>query len=256
MSGFLRMRPLTLTRESTRVRRGVRRSVLAAVFAIAATIAAPALRAQVLSGTVRDSASQQPLPNTRVLALDPSGRATASVMTDQQGRFRISPWTSRAAASTGTVRIRALRMGFRPREETVHRASAAAPFEVSLVPFPIVLEEFQVMAASCPKRADRAPSLALLRQVRQALFATVLARSQSSATMTRLLYDRNVESGTGRVQSQSVWTKVTSATSEPFTAARSATLFNRQGFVRDSLGGHRYLGPDAVWMIYEGFACG
>jgi hypothetical protein len=225
-----------------------------AALAIAAATAAPALHAQVLSGTVRDSASQQPLPNTRVLALDPAGRATASVMTDQQGRFRISPWTSRAAARTGTVRIRALRMGFRPTEFTVNRASAATPVDVPLVSFPIVLEEFQVMAASCPKRADRAPSLALLRQVRQALFATVLARSQSSATMTRLLYERNVERSTGRVVSQSVWRKVTSSTTEPFTAARSATLFDRQGFVRDTLGAHRYLGPDAETLIDDAFA--
>jgi len=248
------MRPLALTHESTGALRNTGRGLLAAAFAIVATTTAPALGAQVLSGTVRDSASQQPLPNTRVLALDAAGRSTASVMTDAQGRFRISPWTSRAAARTGTVRIRALRMGFRPHELTVNRAAAAAPFDVPLVPFPIVLEEFQAMAASCPKRADRAPALALLRQVRQALFATVLARSQSSGTMTRLLYDRDVENRSGRVLRQSVWTKVTSATTEPFTAARSATLFNRQGFVRDSLGAHRYIGPDAETLIDDAFA--
>ena len=240
--------------ESTGVRRTAWRTALAALFAVVATTTAPALRAQVLSGTVRDSASQQPLPNTRVLALDPAGRTTASVTTDQQGRFRISPWTSRAASRAGTVRIRAVRLGFRPHEVTVSRAAAAAPLDVPLVSFPIVLEEFQVMAASCPKRADRAPSLALLRQVRQALFATVLARSQSSATMTRLLYDRDVENRTGRILRQSVWTKVTSSTSEPFTAARSATLFNRQGFVRDSGGAHRYVGPDAETLIDDAFA--
>ena len=73
MSGFLTMRPLALTLETARDWRGVRRSALAAVFAVAATTAAPTLQAQVISGTVRDSASQQPLPNTRVLALDPAG---------------------------------------------------------------------------------------------------------------------------------------------------------------------------------------
>ena len=248
------MRRLALTFESKEDWRGAPRSALAAVLVLAAMTAAPALQAQVLSGTVRDSASQQPLPNTRVLALDPAGRATASVMTDPQGRFRLSPWTSRAATRAGTIRIRAVRMGFRPREIDVSRASAAAPVDLPLVPFPIVLEEFQVMAATCPKRADRAPALALLRQVRQALFATVLARSQSSATMTRLLYDRDVESRTGRVVRQSVWTKVTSSTTEPFTAARSATLFNRQGFARDNLGAHRYIGPDAETLIDDAFA--
>ena len=229
-------------------------SLTAVLLAIAVVSRAPALGAQVLSGTVRDSASQAPIPNTRVLTLDPAGRATASVTTDQQGRFRISPWTSRAAARAGTVRLRVLRMGFRPRELIVPRAAAAAPYDVSIVPFPIVLEEFQVVAASCPKRADRAASLALLHQVRMALFATVLARSQSSATMTRLLYDRRVETGTGRIVSQTVRTRVTSATSEPFTASRSASMFNRQGFVRDANGAHAYVGPDAETLIDDAFA--
>ena len=229
-------------------------SLAAVLLAIAVVARAPALGAQVLSGTVRDSASQAPIPNTRVLTLDPAGRATASVTTDQQGRFRISPWTSRAAARAGTVRLRVLRMGFRPRELIVPRAAAAAPYDVSIVPFPIVLEEFQVVAASCPKRADRAASLALLHQVRMALFATVLARSQSSATMTRLLYDRRVETGTGRIVSQTVRTRVTSATSEPFTASRSASMFTRQGFVRDANGAHAYVGPDAETLIDDAFA--
>jgi hypothetical protein len=249
------MRRLAFTHLSTRISRGGRRRTLtAAALAIALMALAPTLQAQVLSGTVRDSASQQPIPNTRVLTLDPAGRATASVTTDQQGRFRISPWTSRAAARAGTVRLRVLRMGFRPREVQVARAAAAAPFDVSIVPFPIVLEEFQVVAPSCPKRADRAAALGLLQQVRMALFATVLARSQSSATMTRLLYDRRVESGTGRILSQSVHTRVTSATSEPFTAARSASTFNRQGFVRDANGAHTYIGPDAETLIDDAFA--
>jgi hypothetical protein len=249
------MRRLAFTHESTRTTRGGRRWTLAAAaLVVAMTAHVPALRAQVLSGTVRDSASQAPIPNTRVLTLDPTGRATASVTTDQQGRFRISPWTSRAAARAGTVRLRVLRMGFRPREVTVARAAAAATFDVSIVPFPIVLEEFQVVAPSCQKRADRAAALGLLQQVRMALFATVLARSQSSATMTRLLYDRRVESRTGRILSQSVRTRVTSATSEPFTAARSASTFNRQGFVHDASGAHTYVGPDAETLIDDAFA--
>ena len=201
------MSALAITKRSTRVTRAVLRWTLTTgVLAVAALVRVPDLGAQVLSGTVRDSASQQPIPNTRVLTLDPAGRVTVSVMTDQQGRFRISPWTSRSAARAGSVRLRVLRMGFRPREVEVARSAAGAPYDVSIVPFPIVLEEFQVVAASCPKRTDRAAALGLLQQVRMALFATVLARSQSSATMTRLLYDRRVATKTGRILSQAVRT--------------------------------------------------
>jgi hypothetical protein len=218
------------------------------------TARAPHLSAQVVTGTVRDSASRLPLPNTRVLVLDPTGRASAQSTTDQQGRFRLSPWTGRAAArSANTLRLRVLRMGFRPRELPLARASASEPFDVSLVSFPIVLEEYKVEAVTCPKRPDRAAALAVLQQARMALFTTVLARSQSSAQMTRLLYDRRVENRTGRILSQSVRTKITSATSEPFSAARSAAAFDRSGFRRDSSDAHTYVGPDAESLLDEEF---
>jgi hypothetical protein len=110
------------------------------------------------------------------------------------------------------------------------------------------------MAASCPSRPDRAAALGLLQQVRMALFATVLARSQNSATMTRLLYDRRLESKSGRILSQTVRTRVTSATSEQFSAARSASAFGREGFLRDSAGFHTYVGPDAETLIDDAFA--
>ena len=231
-----------------------RRSPLTALLLIASiALGAPALGAQAVSGTVRDSASQQPLPNTRVLVLDPAGRITAQSTTDQQGRFRLSPWTGRSARAA-TQRLRVIRMGFRPRELAITRASASSPLEITVTSFPIVLEEVQVMAATCPKRADRAAALNLLQKVRMALFATVLARSQSSASMTRLLYERRLEGRSERILSQTVRRRVTSGTREAFTAARSASLFGREGFVRDSAGAHTYSGPDAETLIDDAFA--
>ena len=234
---------------------GARRAWLHTVLLLAALVAvAPRVSAQTVSGTVRDSASQLPLPNARVLVLDPAGRTTAQSTTDPQGRFRLAPWTGRAARIAAPLRLRVVRMGFRPREVAVTRAAAATPIEVSLASFPIVLEEVQVMAAACPKRPDRATALAVLRQVRQALYTSVLARSQSSATMTRLLYDRRIESGSGRILSQQVRRRVTSARSEPFTAARSVSLIGRSGFTSDGTGFHAYVGPDAETLIDDAFA--
>ena len=237
-----------------RVMRGARRWGLTGVLILAAIVAhTPALAAQVVSGTVRDSASQQPLPNTRVVVVDPAGRATAQSTTDQQGRFRLSPWTGRGARAAA-LRLRVIRMGFRPQEVPLTRAAAGAPLEISVSSFPIVLEEVQVMAATCPKRADRAAALGLLQQVRMALFATVLARSQSSGTMTRLLYERRLEGPSGRIVSQTVRRRVTSGTREPFSAARSAAAFDRQGFVRDAGGSPAYAGPDAENLIDDAFS--
>ena len=241
------------------VKHGARRaSVFGVVPLVMLVILAPALRAQV-AGTVRDSASQQPLPNTAVIVLEPSGKPVSRGVTDQQGRFRLATTTGkvtrRAAPKTVyPLRLRVLRMGFRPREIPLSAASAGTVWDIGLVSFPIQLEEVQVVAVTCPQRPDRKAALSLLRQVRMSLLANVVARSQRSATLERLLDERGGDGPSGRIVNQAVRTRVTSSTSEPFSAARSAAAFSRQGFLEDSTGTHTYVGPDAETLIDDAFA--
>src|SRR5258705_5877167 len=241
------------------VKYGLRRPITFGVLPLVALLLlAPALRAQV-AATVRDCESQLPVPNTAVLVLDPSGRAVSRSVTDPQGHFRLATTagkgTGRAAPKTVyPLRLRVLRMGFRPREVTLTPASAGTYFDIGLVSFPIQLEEVQIVAVTCPQRPDRKAALSLLRQVRMSLLANVVARSQSSATMQRLLYERQFEGATGRIASQTVRKRVTSSTTEPFSAARSAAAFSRQGFIEDSTGAHTYIGPDAETLIDDAFA--
>lgn len=218
----------------------------------------PALRAQV-AGTVRDSSSQLPLPNTAVMVLEPSGKPVARTVTDAQGRFRLATTatTGKGRAAPRTVyplRLRVLRMGFRPREIPLTAASAGTFWDISLVSFPIQLEEVQVVALTCPQRPDRKQALGLLRQVRMSLLANVVARSQSSATMQRLLFERRFEGASGRVASQTVRRRITSSTTEAFSAARSAAAFGHQGFNEDATGAHSYVGPDAETLLDDAFA--
>jgi len=73
-----------------RVKCGLRRLSIFGITSLVAMLWSPhALRAQV-AGTVRDSASQLPLPNTAVMVLEPSGKPVARSTTDPQGRFRLS----------------------------------------------------------------------------------------------------------------------------------------------------------------------
>jgi len=218
----------------------------------------PSLRAQV-AGTVRDSSSQLPLPNTAVIVLDPAGRPVSRSVTDQQGHFRLAttPTAAKGRPTPKTVyplRLRVLRMGFRPREIALTPASAGTFWDIALVSFPIQLEEVQIVALTCPQRPDRKQALGLLRQVRMSLLANVVARSQSSATMQRLLYERRFEGPSGRLASQTVRRRVTSSTTEAFSAARSAAAFSRQGFIEDSAGAHSYVGPDAETLLDDAFA--
>ena len=99
---------------------GLRRLSLCGVLSLMAMVLLPpALRAQV-AGTVRDSSSQLPLPNTAVMVLEPSGKPVARTVTDAQGRFRLATTatTGKGRAAPRTVyplRLRVLRRGFRPR---------------------------------------------------------------------------------------------------------------------------------------------
>jgi hypothetical protein len=241
------------------VKSGLRRLCVFGMLSLAAALSSPhALRAQV-AGIVRDSASQLPLPNTAVMVLEPSGKPVSRSVSDQQGRFRLatSATSAKGRVAPKTVyplRLRVLRMGFRPREIPLTAASAGTFWDIGLVSFPIQLEEVQVVALTCPQRPDRKQALGLLREVRMSLLANVVARSQSSATMQRLLFERRFEGASGRVAAQRVRRRVTSSTTEAFSAARSAAAFSRQGFIEDSTGAHTYVGPDAETLLDDAFA--
>jgi hypothetical protein len=242
-----------------RDRKGARGLALAGLVLLMALVThAPALLGQEVRGTVRDSASNQPLPNTIILVLDPSGRPAARSMTDAQGRFRVVAWAGRPTAkarAAANLRLRVLRMGFRPHEVPLAQVAGGTSVDVLLSSFPINLEVVEVVAApSCPKRPDRPAVLTLLQQVRMALYANVLARSQNSATMTQLLYARRFDGDGGRISGQTVRTTVTTGRSEPFDAARSASVIDRQGFREDAEGRHGYLAPDAETLIDADFA--
>src|SRR5918911_767707 len=108
------------------------------------------LDAQERRGTVRDSASGQPVPAAVVLLLDSLGRTVGRSTTNERGQFRIT--------GSGEARaLRVLRLGFRPRETRLANvAGAGAPVEVRIVPIPVLLGQVRVTApASCPRRADR-----------------------------------------------------------------------------------------------------
>ena len=234
--------------------------VAAALLLMASTALAPALHGQEVRGTVRDSSSNLPLPNTVILVLDPSGRPAARSTTDAQGRFRVVAWGGKATGkaaqkAAGNLRLRVMRMGFRPHEVPLASVAGGTSVDIALTSFPINLEEVQVVAApSCPKRPDRPFALALLQQVRMALYANVLARSQNSATVTQLLYARRFDGDGGRVAGQSVRVNVTNGASERFNAARSAAAVDRQGFRMDSAGAPGFLPPDAESLADDEFA--
>ena len=216
---------------------------------IAGAIAVTEARAQSLRGTVRDSASGVPIPGAVVALLDSAGGVAARTTTDEGGQFR-------AVLIGDAVRaVRVVRLGFRPRtvplpsvRETIVRV------DVPMTSIPISMQSVTVTAGpGCPRRPDRALALAVLEQARAGLLATVVARSDKPARMTRLRATRFVDMVTNRIVHQRVRVDSSGTPFGSFGAARSAADFVRLGFRADSAGLERYYGPDAEVLLDDRF---
>ncbi|HEX7979624.1 MAG TPA: carboxypeptidase-like regulatory domain-containing protein [Gemmatimonadaceae bacterium] len=233
-----------------RILHGARRSAMCIAMLIGAIAPAASLSAQETLGTVRDSASHQPISAAVVLLVDSSGVVLARRATDASGEFRFP-------GTPGARQLRVLRLGFQPLVRPLSNAESRAALDIFLATTPVHLAPVRTTArAACPARDDRAAAFAVLEQVRAALLATVIAAADNRATMTRLLFDRRLDGNGDRIASQSVRVKVAVTDQKPFGAARSASEFVREGFRMESDGGYTFFAPDAETLLSDDFASG
>lgn len=234
-----------------RASHGIRRLTTMSIATLLGMIVFPALlSAQEVLGTVRDSASRQPIPSAVVLLLDSSGAILARRATDASGEFRFP-------RNPSARQLRVLRLGFRPLARPLSNIESSAKSDILLAATPVHLAPVRTTAqASCPARDDRAAAFAVLEQVRAALLATVISAADNRATMTRLLFDRRLQGNSDRIASQSVRVNLAVTDMKPFGAARSASEFVRQGFRMESNGGYDYFAPDAETLLSDDFASG
>jgi hypothetical protein len=228
----------------------VRRRVAAvagAAFTLAALAALPAA-AQRVVGTVRDSASREPIAGAAVLLLDANGAVVARTLSSALGQF--------SASAARTRRLRVVRIGFRPREVSLPPAGpAVVRLDVEMLLLPTLLEAVDVRAnPRCPPRADRGAAFALLEQARAGLLASVVERDGSPARLVRLAFDRSIDAASGRIVRHSVRIDSSGATTASFVASHTAGEFARRGFMRDSAGVQHFYGPDADVLLDDAFA--
>lgn len=216
------------------------------IAALLASALAGNLPAQGFSGVIRDSLTQRPLAGAVVILNDASGTALARAVTDRQGVYHLQ------SDPTG-ARLRVLRLGFRPREFDLGEWGGRAPATVSLQGIPLLLETVRTVAsASCPRRADRPAALALLEQVRSGLLAAIVGRANNTGTMKRIRYERRLDPG-GTLIRQNVVLDLASV-DRPYSAARGAAGFVRDGFAEDST--NLFFAPEAETLVDPDFAGG
>ena len=205
--------------------------------------------AQALMGTVRDSVSSQPVPGAVVIFLDSAGATVARSLTNERGEYH-SPF------GTAMQIARFVRIGFQPREAPVPRpAGADVHLDVTMVALPSLIQPVRVLANSqCKGRKDRADALGLWEQARAGLLATVVAREENPARMTRLGFDKVMDGNSDRVEHMRVRTDSGDSDAASFVAAHAAQDFVRFGFSTDSGPSGAYFGPDADVLLNDAFA--
>jgi len=223
-----------------------RRAMVAAL--LAATVSG-ALAAQVIRGTISDSASRLPIAGAVITLVDSAGTILRRNISNESGQYSVA--YVRAARSLHVVRI-----GFQQRELQVPEApNRDSAVDVIMAPFNASLGAIRVSdKLSCPRRADRAAALAFWDQARAGLLNTVVARANNSMAVDRLHFQRAFngdKESIGRfVVDRDTALRVTS-----FEAAHTARDFVRQGF-GDSGDVGLIFGPDADVLLDDAFAQG
>ncbi len=224
----------------------------ASLFAVLlALVAASIAQSQEVRGSVRDSASRQPIAGAVLMLLDSSGSVLGRNISDERGQYRI-------ALSSGIRRMRVQRIGFRRREVEIPPATnGIAQLDIAMMAIPMLLEPVRVSAnPSCARRDDDAAAFALLEQARSGLLATLVAREAKPPALVRYTFERAMDGTTDRARTMTVQKDSVGRTITSFSAVHSAADFVRRGFVDDDAREQTFFAPDAEVLLDSAFANG
>ncbi len=222
---------------------------LAALMASVA-IASP-LRAQTIRGRLVSADSSRPVAGAIVVLRDSSNADIGRTLSGANGSFVIR------MPAPGLYRLRTLRIGFRPGDFGPYRMDASDDVELllPLADTPISLAEIRVAGQNECRARDKggAATLAVWEEARKALVATVLTRTDLKPIVTLANYERVVDPGTGRLQSQAVRV-LRGASTRPYVSPLQPDEYAVRGYVEGDASGVMYRAPDADVLLSDSFA--
>lgn len=228
------------------MRSRVRAALIAA--AIAGTVIPGVAGAQSVRGTVRDSASRDPLGGAVVTLTDSAGKFLARSLSDAQGRFAV-------LRVLGATRLHVVRIGFRPWDGTLGDPSADSAIAVRMQQVPVMLGSVtSTEERVCPGHAPESRALDMWEQARAALLSIVVGREAHAPRVRLLSFERTRDPVLKQVTSDSVSLK-NMVVDRSYVAARPAWVLASQGYVRERGGGEReYFAPDETVLLDTTFA--
>jgi hypothetical protein len=155
----------------------------------------------------------------------------------------------------GVARLRAIRIGYQPRDVAVTGAGADVTISLAMSRIPPVLGAVRVSDRElCPGSSDRGAAFQLWEQARAGLLATVVAREAKPAQATTLVFERGFAPNDATVRRQRTSHR-SGRTTKAFAAAAAPAAFARRGYVtEDADGGRTYAAPDEDVLLDESFA--
>ncbi len=228
--------------------RVVRSVTIAAILTSAIT---RALAAQVVTGTVSDSATRRPIAGAVVTLADSGGTPLGRNITNERGEYRV--------AYSGSARsMRVVRIGFQPRELRLgDSADLQRPLDTTMAPFITTLAAVRVIEkSSCPRTNDRAAAFAFWDQARAGLLNAVVAREANPMSVHRLYFQSTLSAENDSIRRFVVSEDSTRSAETSFSSVRSARDLVQRGFAGDTNVIGYMFGPDADVLLDDAFAEG
>jgi len=214
------------------------------VAALAATT--PAL-AQRVRGTLKDSATSEPISGAVISSTDARGTFLSRTVSDENGRFDVYK-------VRGASKIRVVRIGYRPRDVQLPGDDTDS-LDVRLSAIPSLLSA--VTASSkrvCPGETGGGGALELWEQARSGLLAGVVSREVRPPHVRLRSFWRTFEPVRKRLVDDSTTIKDVKV-ERSYVAARPAWAFAAEGYMRENFDGSRdYFAPDDVVLLDPSFA--
>ena len=229
-----------------RRRHAVRFTALVSCLAVGAL--APA-GAQVVRGSVVDSATSRPIGDFTVQLIDSTGAGVAAALALPDGRFSVR------APAAGTYRLRVLRIGFRRTQTPAFSVGAGETVErsVAMPQISVALSSIRVVGL---QRCEGLPTggealVTVWDEVRKAVQAVALTGSERRLVMRVRDYTRDLPLRDSEPRNE-VSTEREGISARPYVSLDAASMA-RDGYVRQQADGVWYYAPDADGLLSDAF---
>lgn len=224
-----------------------RRAALLATF-ISCFVSAPS-RAQVVHGSVVDSATSRPIGDFTVQLIGSDGTSVAAALAQPGGRFTLR------APGAGSYRLRVLRIGFRRTETSRFSVGAGETMErvVAMPQISVALMRIRVQGLQrCEDLPSGGEALATVwEEAHKAVEAVRLTGSEQRLRMRVRDYTHDLPLR-GNQTSNETSREREGISARPYASPDAASLA-REGYVRQQPDGTLYLAPDADVLLSDAF---